>query len=128
MTQTVVGAILVDEGRVCAARRTYPPELAGLWEFPGGKVHEGETPAAALRRELREELAVEATIGEQLGTWPIDDRYELRLFLATITSGEPTPDTDHDEVRWLEADQLETVDWLPSDRAALATVARGLRR
>ena len=130
MPQTVVGAILVHQGRVLAARRTYPPDLAGLWEFPGGKVHEGETPEQALARELREELAIQVTVGDEVGAWPIDDRYELRLFLATITSGDPTPDADHDEVRWLSPDELDTVDWLPSDRQALPRVrqARGLRR
>jgi 8-oxo-dGTP diphosphatase len=128
MAQTVVGAILVRDGRVLAARRTYPPELAGLWEFPGGKVQDGEMPQQALARELEEELAIEVAVGDELGTWPIDDRYELLLLLGTITAGEPVPDADHDEVRWLSPDELDTVDWLPSDRQALAAVRAVLRR
>lgn len=133
MTQTVVGAILVDPDtrRVLAARRTYPADLAGRWEFPGGKVHAGETPAQALARELGEELAIEATIGEELtndgGSWPIDERYELRLFLAELANGEPTTGHDHDEVRWLTSDELESVDWLPSDQQAIPALQRHLR-
>lgn len=132
MPQTVVGAIIVDEltapTRLLAARRTRPVELAGLWEFPGGKVEPGETPAAALRRELREELALEVHVGGEVSdrgaAWPVSDRYELRLFLATVVHGEALPGTDHDEVRWLGATELDALAWLPSDRAALAAVRR----
>ena len=130
MTRTVVGAIIVDSlsspTRVLAARRTRPSDLSGLWEFPGGKVEPGETPASALRRELREELALEVHLGGEVsddgGPWPVSDRYELRLYLATIVHGDALPGTDHDEVRWLTASELDSVAWLLSDRRAIPLV------
>jgi 8-oxo-dGTP diphosphatase len=132
--QLVVGAVLVDSlnapTRVLACRRTRPAAIAGRWEFPGGKVEPGETPAAALMRELAEELSVAVDIGPELtddgARWPIDERYELALFLAVAT-GEPVAEHDHDALRWLGVDELDGVDWLPSDRQAIPALAALLR-
>ncbi|NYI99993.1 8-oxo-dGTP diphosphatase [Nocardioides thalensis] len=125
--QTVVGGLIIDQSTVLAARRR-AGALAGLWEFPGGKVEPGETPEDALRRELHEELALEVEVGAELsapgGAWPISEAYELRLFLARIVTGTPGPGPDHDAVRWLAADQLADVEWLPSDTQALPAVRR----
>ena len=116
----VVGAALVREmpsrGRcVLASRRTEPPHLAGLWEFPGGKVEAGETDEQALRRELREELEVEASVGERLGAdLLIGQTAVLRVYLCGLLSGEPAL-VDHDEHRWLTADELGDVPWIPVD-------------
>ena len=136
--RTVVGAVIVDgpEGgvpsRVLAARRTGPSELAGRWEFPGGKVEPGETPEAALVREISEELGVAVHIGPEVSDggrpWPISDVYELRLYVATVVSGAPTPGEDHDAVRWLDAGELHDVDWLESDVQALGAVLNLLVR
>ncbi|WP_418060258.1 (deoxy)nucleoside triphosphate pyrophosphohydrolase [Pimelobacter simplex] len=125
----VVGAIVVDDlaapTRVLACRRTRPEAIAGQWEFPGGKVEPGETPAAALVREIAEELSVAIEVGAELldatgGRWPIDERYELALLLAALAPGEvAVPGTDHDELRWLTGATLDTVDWLPADLRAL---------
>ncbi|WP_418062191.1 (deoxy)nucleoside triphosphate pyrophosphohydrolase [Pimelobacter simplex] len=125
----VVGAILVDDldapSRVLACRRTRPAAIAGRWEFPGGKVEPGETPAAALVREVAEELGAAIEVGAELrdaagGRWPIDERYELALLFAVVAPGEvPRAGSDHDELRWLSADTLGSVDWLPSDTQAL---------
>lgn len=128
--RTVVGAIIVDRPErpsyVVAARRTTPPALAGRWEFPGGKVEPGESPEAALVREVAEELGVGIAIGEELegpdGGWPISEEYVLRLFFATVVSGELRGSADHDELRRLTPDQLDSVDWLPSDLAAVAAL------
>jgi 8-oxo-dGTP diphosphatase len=115
----VVGAAVVREGRVLACRRTAPPEAAGRWEFPGGKVEPGESPEAALVRELHEELGVEATVTAWLGgVAAIGDTHELQVALVTIT-GDPAP-VEHDAVRWLGPDELGDVDWLEPDRPFLA--------
>ena len=118
MTVQVVGAALVrdDPRQVLASRRTEPPRLAGLWEFPGGKVDPGESDRQALARELREELGVEAEVGELLGPeQPIGATAVLRVYLARITAGEPQL-VDHDEHRWLTAAELDDVPWIPVDR------------
>jgi 8-oxo-dGTP diphosphatase len=132
--QLVVGAVIVDDLRhptsVLAARRATPIPLAGRWEFPGGKVEDGELPEAALRREIREELAVGVQLGDELvgpdaGCWPISDRLTMRLWFAAL-EGEPRPDVAHDQVRWLGASQLDDVAWLPADVAVTQVLRRHL--
>ncbi|MCY7366475.1 MAG: (deoxy)nucleoside triphosphate pyrophosphohydrolase [Frankiaceae bacterium] len=111
----VVGGALVRDGRVLASRRTEPPRLAGLWEFPGGKVEPGEDDATALVRELREELQVEVVVGARLGEdLPIGPTAVLRVYVCALVSGEPAL-VDHDEHRWLGADELLDVPWIPVD-------------
>lgn len=121
----VVGAAVVRDGRVLAARRTEPPRLAGLWEFPGGKVEEGETDEQALVREIREELEVDIVVGERIGPdLLIGETAVLRVHLATLVSGEPVL-VDHDAIRWLAADELDEVPWIPVD-APVVDVLRQL--
>ncbi len=114
----VVGAALLDRaGRVLAAQRAGPAEVAGGWEFPGGKVEPGESEAAALVRECREELGVEVTLDRRLG---YDVTVQgggsvLRVWTGRIVAGTPVP-REHAALRWLSADELNSVDWLPADR------------
>ncbi|MGI8535943.1 MAG: (deoxy)nucleoside triphosphate pyrophosphohydrolase [Mycobacteriales bacterium] len=111
----VVGAALIRDGRVLASRRTQPPRLAGLWEFPGGKVEPGESDVQALVRELREELLVEVSVGARLGDdLLIGDTAVLRVYRCRLLSGEPAL-VDHDAHRWLAADELADVPWVPVD-------------
>ena len=118
----MVGAALLRDGRVLASRRTGPPSLAGLWEFPGGKVEPGESDVEALVRELREELGVEAQVGERLGEdVPVGDALVLRVYLCTA-AGEPSL-VDHDAHRWLSRAELDDVPWIPVD----APVVEALR-
>ena len=125
--QLVVGAALVRDGRLLAARRTRPAEAAGRWELPGGKVEPGEAREAALVRELAEELGVDARVTGWLpGTVPIGAAYELQVGVCRLVSGEPDP-TEHDLVRWLGPDQLDDVDWLGPDRPFLPALERLLR-
>ncbi len=132
VAQVVVGAVIVDKlerpSYVVAARRSRPAELAGKWEFPGGKVEDGETAEAALEREIREELDVEISVGSEVvgpeGGWPISEQYVLRLFLATVAGGRLHESADHDELRRLTVGELDSVDWLPSDRQALPQLTR----
>ncbi|MGW6745394.1 (deoxy)nucleoside triphosphate pyrophosphohydrolase [Streptomyces sp. NPDC055025] len=126
--RVVVAGAVYDRGRLLAARRSAPPELAGRWELPGGKLEPGEGPEQALVRELREELGVETQPVERIpGEWPLKPGYVLQVWTARLLSGEPLPLEDHDELRWLGPDEIHTVDWLDQDRPAVAEAARRLR-
>jgi 8-oxo-dGTP diphosphatase len=111
----VVAAALVVAGRVLAAHRRRP---AG-WEFPGGKVEPGESPAAAIERECREELGIGVRAIRLLGS-AIDARIELSLWKVALEDGAPVAGADHDELRWLSAAELDSLDWLSIDRKLLA--------
>ncbi|WP_326825626.1 (deoxy)nucleoside triphosphate pyrophosphohydrolase [Streptosporangium sp. NBC_01639] len=123
MDKVVVGAAIVDGGgRLLAAQRAEPPELAGGWEFPGGKVDPGEDDRTALIRECQEELGVLVEIGEQIGgDWPLTAGYVLRIWLAEIVDGEPEA-KEHLELRWLAMDELYGVRWLPADLPVVRAV------
>ena len=114
----VVAAAIVRDGSVLLARRRHPPRLAGRWELPGGKVEPGESDAGALTRECREELDVEirviARIGPQIVT--VDGHGALRAYLAEIVDGREPRAIDHDELRWVRADDLGSLDLLEPDR------------
>jgi len=126
--QLVVGVALVHAGRVLAARRSYPAESAGRWEFPGGKVDDGETPEDALVREIAEELGCAIAVTGWLGPEvEIRAGLVLRVAVADLVEGEPIPrEGEHDAVRWLRADQLGDVDWLEADRPFTAVLGRRL--
>jgi 8-oxo-dGTP diphosphatase len=125
--KVVVGtAILRGTGsgtEVLAAQRISPPALAGMWEFVGGKVEPDEDEIQALRRECREELGVEIALGERVGDdiEIVGGGATLRVWTARITAGEPRP-TEHGELRWLSAEQLYDVPWLPADVPIVAAL------
>lgn len=130
----VVAAALVDDlarpTRLLAARR-HATSQAGGWEFPGGKVEAGEDPLAALHRELAEELSLPITVGPEVrgpmsdGAWPIVEGWRIRVWLAVPARADVRPGPAHDLLRWLGADELGSVPWLPADDA-IVVVLRSL--
>lgn len=115
----VVGAAILAEGRLLAARRVLPVSMSGGWEFPGGKVDPGETVAQACVREVREELGCEVEVVRELpGEQPLNPGFVLRVVEARLVAGEPTP-SEHDAVRWLAPEELDSLRWLDADRPFL---------
>ncbi len=120
----VVGAVILRERRVLAALRGPGKHLAGYWEFPGGKVEDGEDEREALRRELMEELAIEGTVHERLGE--ATHRYpavtvRLVAYVVRIASGEPVA-IEHAELRWVDTAELDELRWAPGDVPFLPAV------
>ena len=120
-TIRVVAAIIKavnDNGEpiVFATQRGYG-DLRGGWEFPGGKIEEGETPREALKREIMEELETEITVGELIETFEYDyPTFHLSMdcFWAEIVSGDLVL-TEHAAAKWLTKEELDSVEWLPAD-------------
>ena len=111
----VVAAILIHNNLVFACQRGYG-EFKDGWVFPGGKVEAGESPEEALRREIREELEVEVNVGDLIDTIEYDYpafHLSMKCYACTIAGGSPHL-LEHEAARWLSADQLDSVAWLPA--------------
>lgn len=117
----VVAAAVLHQGRVLAQQRAFPPEAAGRWELPGGRVEPDESARDALVRECREELAVEVVPGEQLGPdVPLPGGAVLRVHAAQLAdpAAQPLP-VEHAALSWVDATELAGLDWLDADRTVL---------
>lgn len=124
--QLVVGVAIIRTGQVLAAQRSYPDELAGRWELPGGKVAVGESAADAGAREVREELGCTVEVGAPLSQpVPIRPGIALQVHTASLTDGVPVP-TEHAALRWLGPEELGEVDWLAADQPFLPALAEVL--
>jgi 8-oxo-dGTP diphosphatase len=118
--QVVVAGGLIEDSSLLVAQRQRPPELAGLWELPGGKVAPGETEADALVRELTEELGITVVVGDRIGQDVVlGEALVLRAYAVTRTGGTLHPH-DHGALRWVAAGELDELPWVPADRAWLA--------
>ena len=119
-TIKVVAAIIKNNDRIFATQRGYGDFKDG-WEFPGGKVEEGETPQEALTREIREELAADIRVGELFDTVEYDYpefHLSMKCYICELVSEEMEL-KEHEAARWLTASDLGTVDWLPADRGLI---------
>ncbi|MDV6379134.1 (deoxy)nucleoside triphosphate pyrophosphohydrolase [Sporosarcina sp. GW1-11] len=123
----VVGAVIEnDEGEILSALRSPTMTLPNYWEFPGGKIEQGETPEEALQREIQEELECVIQVREAVE----DTTYEyekvivrLETFMAKIVEGTPIA-TEHAELRWIPREQLAGLDWAPADIPAIEKLAK----
>ncbi|GID25335.1 8-oxo-dGTP diphosphatase [Paractinoplanes brasiliensis] len=117
-----MAAVIIVAGRVLACERSAPPEVAGRWEFPGGKVEPGETDQVALARECAEELGVRVEVGDRVGPdVPLaHGRAVLRVFAVRLLEGDVPRALEHTSMRWLAKDELDSVHWLPADKPIVA--------
>lgn len=113
---TVAAAIIVDDGKIFATQRAHG-EFKDGWEFPGGKIEQGETPQQAAKREVMEELDTEIEVGELFDTveydYP-DFHLTMYCFFCTVISGDLVL-KEHQAARWLTGETLDSVEWLPAD-------------
>lgn len=126
----VVGAVVVRDGTVLSAQRGTAMSLAGLWEFPGGKIEAGESPQQALSREMEEELLCKVEIGDLVETTAHEYDFgvvTLTTFYTTLVEGEPQL-TEHSEIRWIPSADLLSVEWAPADVPAVERIMRDLAR
>jgi 8-oxo-dGTP diphosphatase len=122
----VVGAVILREGSVFCAQRGPAGALPGMWEFPGGKIEHGESPAAALEREILEELGCHVRVGREVTS--TRHQYEfgvvcLTTYYCELLDGEPAL-SEHQAAAWLLPAELTSVEWAPADVPAVEIIQR----
>jgi 8-oxo-dGTP diphosphatase len=126
----VVAAVIRRGARHLVTRRAPGKHLAGLWEFPGGKRHPGESLEAALRRELDEELGVEARVGRRLAVvpWAYPERRVVLHFFECTIGAQPVRPREGQPARWVTREELARLDFPPADAALIAQLVRDGRK
>ena len=124
----VVAALILQSDKILVCQRTRHQVMPLKWEFPGGKIEEGEQPRDALRRELEEELGIEATIGDEVARivheYPRGGSVELRFFAVNTYQGEIENRIFRD-IRWCERSELPALDFLEADLTLVRDLAAG---
>lgn len=132
MTVLVAAAVLIEDGRVLLTQRKRGAHLEGLWEFPGGKIEDGEDPRAALARELREEVGIDADVGDIVDVTfhAYESKSVLLLFYAARRRpGTPKPRViDVAALEWADAEALDPLRFPPADVSVLGKVRALLER
>ncbi len=128
-TTKVVAAIIINDNKVFATQRGYG-EFKDSWEFPGGKVEPGEDAEAAIAREIREELDTEIEVEKWIDTVEYDyPKFHLSMdcFLCKVISGDLILE-EHEAARWLDAETIDSADWLPADLTLIPEIKEYLER
>jgi 8-oxo-dGTP diphosphatase len=124
----VVAALIMRDGKLLVCQRTKHQTMPLKWEFPGGKIEEGEQPRDALRRELDEELGIQATIGDELARiqheYPNGGMVELRFFIVRDYNGE-LENRIFKDIQWAEPKDLPRFDFLEADLTLVRNLAAG---
>jgi 8-oxo-dGTP diphosphatase len=124
----VVAGLIIKDGKILVCQRTRHQVMPLKWEFPGGKIEEGEQPREALHRELDEELGIDATIGQEVSrivhTYPGGGSVELRFFAVHQYAGE-IENRIFKDVQWAEPKHLPSFDFLEADRGLVQELAKG---
>ena len=128
-TINVVAAVIRKGDKILATQRGYG-EFKDGWEFPGGKIELGEKPEEALKREIKEELKTAISVGEDLGIVEYDYpnfHLNMRCFMCSLVSEDITL-LEHEAMKWLTAETIDTVNWLPADKPMTEKIKEILRR
>ncbi|HWZ81323.1 MAG TPA: (deoxy)nucleoside triphosphate pyrophosphohydrolase [Terriglobales bacterium] len=124
----VVAALIVKDGKILACQRTRHQVMPLKWEFPGGKIEDGEQPRDAMRRELQEELGIEAVVGDEVSRvvheYPGGGSVELRFYVVRSYKGE-IENRIFKEIRWVNRAGLGKLDFLEADVTVLKDLAAG---